>query len=406
MKVLVFPGSEVVGGSEINAVELAAALTGRGCSVDVLVRPGKVMELAKNRGVPVVEARFPPRGRPSPLAVRELRRLLTAGAYDLVHAYEGYSSTEAYYATWGLRTRLIGTLYTMDVPPYLPRGFPILAGTADIAADLRAVRPADMVHRLEPPVDTDHNGPDDPSGHAYRHRLGIPPETFVVSMLSRLDPRGKVDALLDALGAVQQLAPEMPVHLLIAGDGPARDRIVRSVAEVNREVGRTVATWLGHVADPRPVLWAAEAVLGMGTSVLRGMACAKPCVVVGERGFVEPVTPDTLPTFLKQGFWGRGDGASGAAPIAAALRRIYLSTETDRRTLSAFGRRTVVEHHGLGKAADRLLGLYALTLATPGRSSKDSAEAFATLGKIAAYKVHHRLPSQRRAEQLALSGHR
>src|ERR1700680_2468459 len=78
----------------------------------------------------------------------------------------------------------------------------------------------------------------------------------------------------------------------------------------NARAGRKVAVLTGELQDPRSAYAAANVVLGMGGSALRGMAFGKPLIVQGERGFWELVTLESTLTFLRPGW--EGGGPSGA----------------------------------------------------------------------------------------------
>ena len=58
MRVLVFPGSHIVGGSEINAVDLAAGVQALGHDVAPFSAAGPVSDLARDKDLEVIEARF------------------------------------------------------------------------------------------------------------------------------------------------------------------------------------------------------------------------------------------------------------------------------------------------------------------------------------------------------------
>jgi hypothetical protein len=85
------------------------------------------------------------------------------------------------------------------------------------------------------------------------------------------------------------------------------------------------------------------------------MAFGKPLVVVGEDGFVEPLTPDSAPIFLQQGWYGLGAGSlgTGVAALSLALERLVNSAEL-RHEFGAFARQLVVDRFSLRHAA-RLL---------------------------------------------------
>src|SRR5664280_1738233 len=111
MRVLVHPIDLEIGGSEINAIDLAAAVRDRGHDVIVYSRPGPLRDLVFERKLRHIEAHFPARPRPSPVAVWELRKIVREEQIDLVHAYEGYSFVEAFYgARLCCGTPTLGTL--------------------------------------------------------------------------------------------------------------------------------------------------------------------------------------------------------------------------------------------------------------------------------------------------------
>ena len=100
---------------------------------------------------------------------------------------------------------------------------------------------------------------------------------------------------------------------MIVGDGAARAEVEEAAAAANARAGRRVVVLAGQLGDPRPAYAAADVVLGMGGSALRGMAFGKPLMVQGEGGFWELLTPESAPMFLRQGWYGIGSTATGAA---------------------------------------------------------------------------------------------
>ena len=113
----------------------------------------------------------------------------------------------------------------------------------------------------------------------------------------------------------------------------------------------------GELADPRPAYAAGDILLGMGGSALRAMAFAKPLVVLGELGFALPVTPETVDTFLWQGFYGLGDGDRRPEGLADLLRPL-LADPARRGELGAFARQWVEGRFSLVAAGERQEQLY------------------------------------------------
>jgi glycosyltransferase involved in cell wall biosynthesis len=169
-------------------------------------------------------------------------------------------------------------------------------------------------------------------------------------MVCRLVPELKRESLLSACTAIGELAAAgTPVQLVIVGDGPVRDELAAHAAAVNAHAGRTLIVLTGELTDPRPAYDAADMVLGMGGSALRAMAFGKPLVVVGERGFSELLTPESGPTFLRDGWYGLG--GSGAAGIRQAIG--HLTDDPALRVkLGDYGRELVLTRFSLRAAAE------------------------------------------------------
>ena len=405
VKVLVVPCSLQIGGSEINAVDLAAGVQQRGHDVVVYGLPGPLEDKAAAVGLRVVHAHYPLRLRPSPLAVQDLAALLRREQPDLVHSYESYCSTEAFYATCLYsRTRMVSTIYAMSIDEYLPRSLPVIAGTEALQAAFSLSRPGAPVYRLDPPVDVDANRPDRADGYRFRRVHNIADDEHLVVVVSRLDVWLKLDGLLDAVDAAAQVASDMRIRLLVVGDGPARDALARRAAAVNAVSGREVVTLVGALLDPIPAYRAADVVVGMGTSLLRGMAVGRPCVLVGELGLVRVIRPDTIEPFLVQGFWGVGDGTRGTDRLARALREVLTMAAEESAALGEFGRGLVVDRFGLDVSVDRLLEIYGQAAQWQPDGRQLALDLVRTPLRLVSRKVQDHLPSRRRARRKMLSG--
>ena len=91
----------------------------------------------------------------------------------------------------------------------------------------------------------------------------------------------------------------------------------------------------------------------MGSSALRGLAFAKPVIVVGEKGFSEVFSPETADMFLYSGMYGLGCGATGGERLAEQL--LGLAKDCDRLAmLGPFGREFVERHFALERVCGQL----------------------------------------------------
>jgi len=325
MKVLLYPHSMEVGGSQLNAVQLAGAIRDRGHEVIVLSEAGPLVERVKKMALEHVELPLH-RGRPSPKVVRMISHLVRQRDIDVVHGHEWPPIIEAFLGQALLHHTpvVVGTVMSMSVAPFLPRSVPLTVGTELIRQAATAAGHR-RVMLLEPPVDTRADNPS-VDGRSFRAERGVQPDEVLLAMVCRLVPDLKLEGLLSACDAVRELAVAgKPVRLMIVGDGRARDDVARRAADVNAAVGYEAVLLAGEMADPSPAYAAADVIIGQGGSALRGMAFAKPLVVIGEEGFSELLTPESTPTFLRQGWYGLGPGSLGTGVTALRLALSVLS---------------------------------------------------------------------------------
>lgn len=298
--------------------------------------------------LPVVEAPAPGR-RPSSRAALALTEAVRHGRFDIVHGYEWPPTMEAAYGPHvRCSTPVVSTVMSMAVAPFLPRHLPLVVGT-ELIRDSCAVAGFSRVKLLEPPVDIVANAPR-PRPRVFASQWGIAPGQPVVVVVSRLAEELKKSGLLEAVQAVGELPAALGARLMVVGDGPARPEVEERARLTNSTCGREVVTLTGELLDPRPAYALADVLLGMGSSVLRGMAFEKGGRGTGRGGFWSVVSPATLPMFLRQGWYGLGDGSSGTARLMRTLLDL-LSDEQARRELGTFSRRVVRDRFSLERAA-------------------------------------------------------
>ncbi|MPQ99436.1 glycosyltransferase [Modestobacter sp. I12A-02628] len=361
MRVLVYPHLMEIGGSQLNAVELAARVQQAGHEVVVVGPDGALVPRARALGLEYLQLPVPHRW-PAPRNVAALTSLVRRRGIDVVHGYEWGPALElAYGPHLLLGTPAVTTVLSMDVPGFLAPHVPLVVGTRDLVAEAR-LRYAE-VHLMEPPIDTELNAPG-PDRAAARARFGVGPGELLLSVVCRLTPDlEKLQGVLTAVQVVGELARSRPVRLLVAGDGPGLDDVRAAAAQVNAATGAPTVVVTGGLLDPRPAYDAADVVLGMGSSALKGMAFARPLVVQGHTGFWRLLTPATEPLFAAQGWYGAGDG-DGPAALRAALAPL-LDAPGHRAELGALGRGLVTERFSLTAAAAALDQLYRDVLAGP-----------------------------------------
>lgn len=387
MRILVFPHDLGIGGSQINAIEISAALQRRGHDIVIFGTPGALNERIGELGLEFIEG---PRvsHRPTPAIVRALTHLVADRNVNVLHGYEWPPTLECLLAARRSSAVAVSTVMSMAVAPFIPKHVPLLVGTTDILYREKQFGRL-RVELMEPPVDLDENNPHiDVGATTFRHRWGLADSSFVVVVVTRLAMELKLEGILAAIEAVGKIANDIPVQLLIAGDGAARSKVESAADAVNAACGRKAVILLGEMSDPRPAYATADVVLGMGGSALRAMSFAKPLIVQGEQGFWELLTPDSLPLFLEQGWFGvGGDARNGPARLAGLLCATY--RDPDRtRALAAFGLEVVSERFSLSRAAEIQEDFYLRAL--DARLNSRLQDNFAAGGRFIAHQVSQR----------------
>ncbi|OPC80244.1 hypothetical protein B4N89_04145 [Embleya scabrispora] len=409
MRILVCPHDMQLGGSSINAVDLARAVRDLGHEVWVMGRQGPLRQRVAAAGLPLLALPERAHVRPSPAVSRTIAAAVRRHRIDVVHTYEYWPLVEAFLGAFVPRgTPVLGTIMSMgSLPPYFPRtGVPLTLGYGDLYEETGEVRGLEgaRVHLLEPPVDTtiDHpivDGADaevDVDAFAAEHGLLKPAPTVV--LVSRLARHLKQEHLERTVDAVARLSPELPgVRLVLVGGGSIENELQARAAAANAELGRRAIVLTGEMADPRPAYALADVVVGMGGSALRGMAFGKPTVVVGEQGFSKPVTPETIGAFDGLGFYGLGSGRVPVErdPLVGQLAAL-LGDEAERERVGAWSLDLVRERFALDSQALRLVDWYEQARAELPPARGRVGEAVRVGGRLVGFKAGQRGRALRR----------
>ena len=357
MRILVYPHALELGGSQLNAIELAAAVRDLGHEVSVFGQTGPLVARIRELGLDFIAAPIPGR-RPSPQMMGALNRVVRERGIDVVHGYEWTTALEVYAGPrLQLGTAAVGTVMSMAVAPFLPRDLPLVVGTEQIAAHERQ-RGRGSVTVIEPPVDLDHNARDSVDADSFRSAYDIADGEVLIVAVSRLVPELKLEGLLTAVDVVSEMSRNASVRLLIVGGGTAEAEVRRRAEAANARVGHEAIVLTGELADPRPAYAAADICLAMGGSALRAMAFGAPLVVQGEAGYWETLTPESLPNFLWAGWYGVGDGAERGSERLAACLMSLLADPEHRAALGEFAHRVVADRFAVTEAARRQERVY------------------------------------------------
>ena len=321
---------------------------------------GAVLEQRGLRFLPAPDSPY----HPSIARMRALRDAVRREKPDLLHVWDWPQCLDAYYGEHLIqRVPMVVSHMSMEHDSLLPLGLPTTFGTPELvdSARLAGRRYVDL---LLPPVDVEANAPGVVDGKEFRREHGLGDEEIVIVTVSRVVKWMKAESLHRTIEAVRELGRTLPLRFVVVGDGHARDALQSAAGAVNEALGREVIILVGALLDPRPAYAAADIVVGMGGSALRGMAFAKPVVIVGERGFSAPFTPETAKDFYYKGMYGLGDGNPGNADLLSAIRHLA----ENRRTLASLGefsREFVLQHFSLDTVSARFAGFCRNVLERP-----------------------------------------
>lgn len=399
MRILVYPHDLAIGGSQINAIDLAAGAQAAGHEVIVYGVPGPLTGYIAERGLRFLPASAT-KYRPAPSRIIELARISRRERIDLIHTYEWPPCLDAYYGAFLIfGVPVLCTVLSMSVSAQVPPSVPLIMGTEDLGRQARA-RQAGPVWVIEPPIDVDRDNPS-LDGQPFRTAHGIADEDFLIVSVSRHALDLKLDSLVRAIDAVDMIGGRHRVVLALVGDGPARAALEERAEAVNHRLGRRAIILCGQLLDPRGAYAAADLVVAMGSSALRTLAIGRPLIVQGERAFSEVFEPPTLTMFLNQGFYGLADDAPGADRLAAQIERLVLDADL-RRHLAEYGREVVVERFSLERALALQLEIYREVVAT--RLEKHIGEAVMSALRALAVEIDNHNPlAKRRKRREALS---
>ncbi|MFD5564805.1 glycosyltransferase family 4 protein [Kitasatospora griseola] len=372
VRVLVHLNNLALGGAQLNAVDIARTLRDRGHEPVLFAQgvdgPAPLVELAASHDLDLVVAGDP--DTPHAVIRARLARLADEHGSQLVHAWEVRAARNAYFGP-GRQGRLpiVTTFYGIRMLRGMPRHQPLVLGLGALMPDGRAFGHRDL-RLIEPPVNTSLDAPGSVSGSAFRAEVGAAPSQLLLCIVTRLVSGLEKDAGVRRTMAAVRLLDDPDLVLAVVGGGPSEEPLRAEAARLNAELGREAIVLTGQRSDPRPAYEAADLVLGMGGSALRGLAFAKPVIVHGANGYTAIHEPGPLvEPHASRCMYGHGDGPTDPKALAAQIRT--LADAPDRRAeLGSWGRDWVVGRFSLDHVSTAFEEIYReLLRQPPGRTA-------------------------------------
>jgi len=188
-------------------------------------------------------------------------------------------------------------------------------------------------------------------GLAFRERLGIPRNAFLIGHVGRLAPEKNLDFMTAAL--IHFIQKEPSAHFLVAGTGPfethMRARFEKAGLTTHyHQIGHVDLETLVAAYTAMDVFAFASQSETQGMVLTEAMAAGTPVVAVDASGVREVV---------QDGINGRLLEQENRDHFSAALSWISGLSPAKRKTLEA-GARARAEEFSIARSADRVLALY------------------------------------------------
>ena len=368
MNLLFFCNSRYWGGGEKYVVDVAAGLTARDHVCRIVANSGSPLhrEAATHSELEILTFDLGPKlSKGSALEfatlwsahARRLRRFLeeclTRFPIDLVHFQYKKEQLLGTKVAHGMGLPVVWTEHDRLPPSFTAPIFPVVLYRRAARLPRRIVCVSrfgarDLERRGISPdlIDVCYNGiemqptPTASDRAAARQGLGMEAEAVVIGTTPRLLRNKGHRFLLDAVPVLRERIPQL--HVLIMGDGPARQELERQAQQLKID---QCITFTGHLRDVRPMLAALDVFVlpslreGMPFSVLEAMGAGLPVVATtvggvpevvdeGETGLLVP--PRNASALTQATLALLNDADRRTRMGAAALRKVHSQFTMDR----------------------------------------------------------------------------
>jgi glycosyltransferase involved in cell wall biosynthesis len=304
LRILIVTDEMEVGGSQRQIVNLARGLD-RAChDVTVLYFRHRSFLVDELEAAGVRVRQLPKRGRVDPFFLRELRRELLEGRYDIVHAFafsaELWAAVTRRLLPAARRPELVSSIRGTYgwygrlhwwLKRWITRQSSRVVANSHSGADFACERMGwprsaiDVVYNGVQPQPT-------PMGRReeLRNAWGLRPDDVVALFVGRLVPVKDVQTLLRASARLCDHLPQ--VHVVICGDGPQRDSLRALAVQLGLQLR---LHFLGERADVPALIDAADLLVlcsrqeGLSNVILEAMHGARPVVASAVGGTIELV---------------------------------------------------------------------------------------------------------------------
>jgi glycosyltransferase involved in cell wall biosynthesis len=332
-----------LGGLQAHVRRQAEALLRAGHRCTVVCKPGPFAESIRALPISVIETSFENPDEGAALADQ-------ANRYDLVHAHPFRSSAVGLEVARRQRLPFIVTFhgtYLEQIADYAEEVDLLIAVSPAIRDHLvqNNALPASRTAVIPNGVDTDTFHPAevgwDDLARAVPALRDLAPDADRLRILfvSRLDTDKQF--MLDVLQetwAEMESRRALDLTWWVAGDGTLRPQLEAAAAAINQRARRQLITFLGWQSEATlaKLYSSCRLAIAPGRSALEGMACGKPVIAMGSKGYVGLIDSDAA----LQGIYGNfgGFGRKHESYLPGSMFRDIDRVIYDEQTIVGLGR--------------------------------------------------------------------
>lgn len=361
MKILMLTTKMDIGGAETHIAELCRGLKTAGHEPEVASAGGAYADELAAEGI---VQHIMPLDSKSPANVRrclsELRRLITDGDYDVVHAHARipaflcgvlrrkiffrYTSTAHLdfavnalwrrITDWGEATIAVSD----DLKEYLIREYGV---------------PAEQISVTVNGIDMKRFAPSESLDSEVRSEFGIDASAQLIVYISRLDEDRSAPAkmLCRVMPQIRERFPD--ARLIIVGGGNDFENVK---AEAERAGDSVILT--GPRYDIHRFAAAADVFCAVSRSALEAMAAECPVVLSGNQGHMGVFTEDKLDSAVLTNFCCRGCELPSEELLLQDVLSLLESSPEERAAMGRYNRSVVAERYSLEKMCGDYIRVY------------------------------------------------
>lgn len=355
-----------VGGTETHVLSSIRELLRRGIHVVVAGKKGEMIDAFAALGCPVYELDFVTDEYLQNTAeeqkiIAQLKQILNNESINIIHTHQIPSSHFAIKASEQLRVPLMFTVhcqYSINEADILKKSRSLICVSPSIIKQLPVKGLATQL--IPNGIDTIQFNDRPFIQGELRKKLGISESSPVIMYAGRLSWE-KADICKDIIEACRQLKVEQypELHLLIVGEGRQSELINDLTNDVHNQVEHKFIHVLGTSLNMSSYYTICDSVVGTGRTAVEALACRRPVIAIGIKGFIGPIHPGNYEAAWDTWFGDHhADERWSVTNIKESLQQVLQMSDHEKQERGWVGRNLVKEQFNIVYTTDKLLDAY------------------------------------------------